>query len=136
VWDALVALVSAAPSPPVGSNSQALLNADRIYRDGEVPTEAELGYVLIGGAVQPRGGFYNGQVGRTGQLYRLHCWSDTPTNATRIAAWLTALIDGQLLTLDGHTMWESKVTALPHVSDAERTAYQVPLNWEVSTLEA
>lgn len=131
VWDALVARVMLAAPPANG-----ILSGDRIYRDGEVPTNAVLGYVLIGGATEPKGGFYNGQTGRTRTLFRLHCWSDTPTNAARIAAWMTALIDGQLLTLDGHTMWESQVTALPHAPDTDRTAWQVPLNWEVSTLEA
>ncbi|MBA2458997.1 MAG: DUF3168 domain-containing protein [Gemmatimonadales bacterium] len=131
VWDALVALVIAA-APPAPSG---LLNADRIYRDGEVPETAALGYILIGSAIQPRGGFYNGQRGRTDQLYRLHCWSTTPTNAERIAAWLTALLDGQLLTLAGHTMWTSRITSFGHQADTDRTAYQVVLNWDVSTLE-
>lgn len=136
VWDALVTLLLSAPNPPTGKNSQPLLNADRIYRDGEVPESAELGYILIGTAIQPRGGFYNGQVGRTAMLFRLHCWSDTPTNAERIAAWLTALLDDARLTLDGHTMWQSQVTSLGHQPDANRTAYQIPLNWLVSTLQA
>lgn len=129
VWDALVARVIVAP------DATTLLNVDRIYRDGDVPENAPLSYILIGQAIEPKGGFYNGRRGRSRALYRLHCWSDTPTNAARVANWLTELIDDLPLTLDGHTMWESRITSFGHLPDPDRTAYQVPLNWEVSTLE-
>lgn len=134
VWDALVLLVMTTVPPTY--NGSALLAGDRIYRDGEVPSNAPLGYILIGGAVEPAGGFYNGRPGRDDSFFSLHCWHTTPTKALYIANWLTGLLHHRTLTLEGHVMWRSTVQSLNHVADPERRAFQVPLNWTISTLEA
>lgn len=144
VWDAVVAVIVAEGVGPVDSQANDLLNDDRVYRNGEVPESAAnalidpedgRGYFLIGMAPESEAGFYNGEPGQLG-LYRIHCWSRTPTNAERLYQWLKALLHDQRLTLDGHTQILGTVSKGNHSRDPSGKAWQVPANYDVETVEA
>ncbi len=135
VWDAVVAAIIAAPAGPVDGADADLLNAQRVYRDGEVPETAALSYYLLGIAPESEAGFYNGERGQLG-LYRIHCWSTTPTNAARLYQWLKVRLHDQRLLLDGHTQVTGTVSSAGHARDREGRAWQVIANYEVETLEA
>lgn len=126
--DALATAIRTGASPPMH------LNADRFYRDGEVPAEAPLGYFLLGAVLEDPSGFYH----RPGSAasYRVHCWADTHTNAIRLYAWLHGLLHGVRLTLDGHTVWQCSVRLIGSGRDAESEARQAIAEVEMEALAA
>jgi hypothetical protein len=115
-WDALAAAIRTGAAPPVA------LSAARFYRDGQVPSNAPLGYYLLGMVLEDPAGFYD----RPGAsaVYRIHCWADTSTNALRLYAWLHGLLHDQTVTVEGHAVWECKVRLVGTGRDQSSTAQQ------------
>jgi hypothetical protein len=136
VWDAIAAAITAGIDPPVR------LIEDRFYRDGEVPAQTPvdaedqiLSYCLLGQDFEGEAGYIN-QVGQTSR-YVIHCWANTPTNASRLYQWLKRTLHGRRLTLEGHTMAVGiTMTKGGHTPDPDGRAYQVPADLDVETLAA
>jgi hypothetical protein len=116
-WDALAAAITAGAAPPMA------LSSPRFYRDGAVPSNAPLGYYLLGMVLEDPAGFYDRSLGGSA-VYRIHCWADTSTNALRLYAWLFGLLHNVTLTLDGHEVWECKVRLVGTGRDQSSTAQQ------------
>lgn len=137
VHDALAAAISQGANPPLGpgpGNTQVqILGSPRFYL-GKAPSTAPLGYYLFGAVSETDQGFY-AQPGATG-TYRIHCWADSSSNASRLYQWLKRLISGQILVLDGHTMVRGLLSRVTDASDADSTAWQVIADYHVESLEA
>lgn len=126
VWDAIGAAIQGAADPPDS------LNPDRFYRDGEVPRDAGLGYYLFGQDFESEAGYVN-QVGQVSR-YTIHCWARTPTEASRLYAWLKGVLHDQRLPLTGNQMIGIRMSKGGHVADPDGGAYQIPTALDVETL--
>ena len=114
--DAIASVIATGANPPQG------LGEPRFYRDGEVPTDADVPYYLLGGVLEDPAGFYH----RPGSSasYRVHCWAETLTKALRLYDWLDGLLHDQTVVVDGHTVWRCKVRLVGNGMDATSTARQ------------
>ncbi len=128
-WDALATAIRTGANPPQG-----LLNPDRFYHDGSVPSEAQPGYFLFGQEGEGNAGFVN-QPGDSTTL-RVHCWADTKMNASRLYEWFHGLVNDQRLSIDGNTAWSCRVRRLPGGPDPEGGAYQALAEVSMETLRA
>lgn len=137
VWDAIAGAILGASDPP-----QCLSDA-RFYRDGDpalddAPKGADgriLGYFLFGQDFEDEAGFVN-QIGQASR-YTIHCWANTPANASRLYQWLKRTLHDQRLTLAGNTMAVGiAMSKGGHTWDPDGTAVQVPAALTVETLAA
>ncbi len=120
-WNAIADVIRTAVNLPAGSHGP-ILNGDRFYHDGEVPASAAVGYYLFGQEAEDTAGFVN-QIGDSATL-RVHCWADTKLNASRLYEWLHGKVDGQVLSVEGHTPWRCTMRRLSGGPDTDGTAYQ------------
>lgn len=126
--DAIGAVIDAGASPP------AVLANPRFYRDGEVPPSAPLAYFLLGQVLEDPSGFYNAP--GSDNLYWVHCWADTYTNALRLFAWLHDLLHDQPIAVTGHGIWMCKVRLIGKGQDATSTAQQATTQVEMRSIAA
>lgn len=106
---------------------------------GEATPTASLNYVVLGEVLRDADASYlNGQDGRAHQR-RLSFWARTLTTAELMYKRAVTLLDGILLTVDGHTMQGARLEfeAGPvQVKDARKTpCWGVHARWTVKTLE-
>lgn len=133
VWDALGQAIDSGVDPPLSPTGGQVLGNPRFYR-GVAPVSAVLGYFLLGLSTETEAGFY-GQPGQQG-TYRIHCWSDTPTNANRLYRWLKQQIHDRRLALVDHQMIRGTLTKLTDAPDPDWKAWQVESDYTVQSLEA
>lgn len=132
VRDALAEAIRSGGSPPSGPGGP-ILGTPRFYR-GQAPSDAVLGYFLIGGTDESAAGFYM-RPGQDGAV-RVHCWGLTEDDALRMYGWLTGLVHERALMLATHVLVVGQVRLVQAVPDADRSAWQAAADYRYTTLDA
>lgn len=138
LWDALVAVIEAAPSPPVDASGRPIFLGPRSYRGRAEPDENGSlpgpGYFLLGMPVETEAGFYH-EPGQDG-LYRIHCWARTPDDAQRLYQWLKRLLQNVPLAVQGYRPVAGILSKSGPLPDATESAWQVQASYETEAMEA
>lgn len=136
-WPVQVALEAAlvADAPLVALLGTDATGVAKVY-DSQAPGDAALDYVVIGDATEGRGGAAStfGRGGHAGRI-ALHVWAATREAAAAIHAHVARILDGQRLTLAGHSMVIGRLALIASFPDPSGAHHRV-LHYETLTRPA